>query len=151
MSFHAYTHPLRLLCITFGICPVCGHHPFNPAWNYIHSNKLTFPSWGVGGGAFGNNTLSCHYGDWASWPFLRQKYQVLWVFVLMGTEKLSALISVFVQLNVIDLYLMIWVTHKCVPETQSGKREKWGGRQVEERCVKERQFVTHNVIKSLVT
>lgn len=42
----------------------------------------------------------------------------------MGTEKLSALISVFVQLNVIDLYLMIWVTHKCVPETQSGKREK---------------------------
>ena len=46
--------------------------------------------------------------------------------MLIGIEKLSVLISVFVQVNIIDLHLMICVTHTCVPEIKSGKTEEGG-------------------------
>lgn len=46
----------------------------------------------------------------------------------MGIKDLSVLISIFVQVNTIDLHLMICVTHMCVPEITSRKRNEEGCR-----------------------
>lgn len=56
----------------------------------------------------------------------------------MGIKDLSVLISIFVQVNTIDLHLMICVTHMCVPEITSRKRNEEGCRK---KKVWEKQLV----------
>lgn len=63
---YLYAHTLRLLCVTVGIYIIYCHHPFNPIWNYIHSNTCSHLD------TFDKNMFPCHYVAWASWPFLRK-------------------------------------------------------------------------------
>ena len=55
----------------------------------------------------------------------------------MGIKNLSVLISIFVQVNTIDLRLMICVTHMCVLEIKSREVRRDAGRR---KCGRDSNF-----------